>query len=65
MCTAKKPKWLVLVSIGLLIVVIQNLIEYSGSWHIPDFVKGIVMGTGIGIELIGLVLVRRNSCQNL
>ncbi len=63
MCTKRKSKWFPLISMGLLIVVITNSIEHLSSWHITDLFKGMLMGTGIGIEIIGLILINKERRQ--
>lgn len=60
MCTEKKSKWLPLISIGLLMVVLPSLIEQLSPWLLTDLTKGLLMGTGIGIELLGFILVKKD-----
>lgn len=61
MCTETKSKWLPLISIGLLMVVLPSLIEQLSPWHFTDLTKGLLMGTGIGIELLGFILVKKDK----
>ncbi|HEX9162167.1 MAG TPA: hypothetical protein VF980_10720 [Thermoanaerobaculia bacterium] len=55
-----------LVSIGLLIVVIYPRLGLAlpAFWR-GDFVTGVVIGAGIGIELVGVIaLGRRSACAS-
>lgn len=46
-----------LISIGLLLVIVPFLMN---DWvHVPDFIRGALMGIGIGLEIIGLVRMTR------
>lgn len=52
-------------SIGLILVVAPMLL--SSYMNFPDFPKGIILGIGLGMELIGAVtlirLKRKNKCH--
>jgi len=53
-----KPE-LRLVAIGLLLVTMPFLIN---DWiPVPDFVRGALMGIGIGLEIIGLIRINRRK----
>jgi hypothetical protein len=46
-----------LLAIGLLSTTIPTLIN---DWiHVPDFVRGAMLGLGLGLEVIGIILIRR------
>ena len=60
MRTEKKSKWFPLISIGLLIVILPNFIKHLSSWHISDLAKGLLMGIGVGLEILGLLLIRKD-----
>ncbi|MGN6180837.1 MAG: hypothetical protein ACTHNW_16765 [Mucilaginibacter sp.] len=46
-----------LVAAGLLLAAVPSLVN---DWiHIPDFVRGILVGVGIGLEIIGLIRMSR------
>ena len=46
-----------MIPIGLLLVTTPTLIN---DWvHLPDFVRGAFFGLGLGLETIGLVMLRR------
>lgn len=51
-------------AIGLLSATIPNLI--NDFVHIPDFFRGAMVGVGFGLEIIGIILMRRNNkaCRN-
>lgn len=63
MYNKRKAKWFPLISIGLLMVVLPSFIEHMGSWHVTELYKGILMGTGIGLEIIALIFIRRDRMQ--
>ncbi|WP_070137722.1 hypothetical protein [Crocinitomix algicola] len=60
MYTKKKSKWFPLISIGLLMVILPNIIEHLSSWHISDLAKGLLIGIGVGFEILGLLLIRKD-----
>lgn len=46
-----------LIAAGLLLAAVPFLVN---EWiHIPDFVRGILVGVGIGLEIIGLIRMSR------
>jgi hypothetical protein len=60
-----KPAF-VLFIIGLLI---STLTPVTGRFFLlPDFVKGVIMGLGLALEIIALIIFQRNkkaaSCSN-
>ncbi|HVA98458.1 MAG TPA: hypothetical protein VNG53_06150 [Bacteroidia bacterium] len=61
MCTNRKSKWLPLISIGLLIVVLPNIIEHLSSWHITRLYKETLMVSGVLMELIGVILINKEK----
>jgi hypothetical protein len=63
MCTKRKSKWFPLISIGLIMVVLPNIVEHISSWHITDMFKYVLIAGGISIELIGLILIKRDKRQ--
>ena len=47
------------ICIGLLMVTTPTLIN---DWiKVPDFFRGALMGLGLGLEIIGLVLMRKRK----
>jgi hypothetical protein len=56
-----KQPWPVrlLFSLGLIMATTSFLLK--DYMHIPDFFRGLIAGTGIGLEIIGLVLMRLNK----
>ncbi len=54
-----------LFSIGLLLIILPNVFkEYI---PMPDFFHGLLVGTGIGLEIIGLILMKKkglNRCKD-
>jgi hypothetical protein len=48
-----------LVAIGLLATALPTLINYF--YHLPDFVRGEMMGLGLGMEIIGIILLRKRN----
>ena len=64
MCTKRKSKWFLLISIGLLMVVLPNFIERMSSWHITDLHKNILLISGIIVELIGVILMNKEKRQD-
>ncbi|RFC54272.1 hypothetical protein [Brumimicrobium aurantiacum] len=63
MYTKRKSKYFLLISIGLLILCLPNLIEHSGNWELTELTRGIFMGAGIGVEIVGLILIRKYRMQ--
>ena len=48
-----------LLSIGLLMVVLPALVN---EWvKIPDFVRGLLMGTGIAMEIVSIMKMKRGN----
>jgi len=47
----------ILVTSGLLLIAIAFLI--NNYIKIPDFFRGLILGIGIGLEIIGVILVKR------
>ena len=46
-----------IISAGLLMVAVPFLVN---NWvHIPDVIRGILMGVGIGLEVLGLIRMNR------
>jgi len=42
---------------GLLLVTVPHVLNH---WlHLPDFISGSLMGMGIGMEIIGLIKIKR------
>ena len=55
----------ILLAIGLLLVSAHYFI--APFYSLPDFVRGILIGAGLGLEIIALVLIRRKCgsiCKN-
>ena len=52
----------VLVSLGLLLIAIPFLI--NNYIRIPDFFRGLILGLGIGLEIIGFILLKRRKMSN-
>jgi hypothetical protein len=48
-----------LVSLGVLFAVMPLLMR--DNIKIPDFFRGLMMGLGIGLEIIGLILIARQK----
>jgi hypothetical protein len=48
-----------LVAIGLLSTVLPTLI--NDFCHIPDFFRGEMMGLGLGMEIVGIILLRKGN----
>jgi hypothetical protein len=46
-----------LLAIGLLSTTIPTLI--NDFVHVPDFVRGLMLGLGLGLEVIGIIFMRR------
>lgn len=47
------------IAIGLLMVTLPALLRQLIT--LPDFVHGLLMGAGLGLEIIGLIKLRRNQ----
>lgn len=48
-----------MISIGLLLVTLPFLIN---DWvHVPDLIRGTLMGIGIGMEIVGIVRINRKK----
>ena len=47
----------ILVTLGLLLIAIPFLI--NNYIKIPDFFRGLILGLGIGLEIIGVILLKR------
>ena len=46
-----------IISAGLLLVTVPFLVN---NWvPIPDFIRGILMGVGVGLEVVGLIRMTR------
>ncbi|MDB5124353.1 MAG: hypothetical protein JWP94_2482 [Mucilaginibacter sp.] len=48
-----------LIPIGMLVVVTPSLVNHFIA--VPDFFRGLLMGAGIGLEIYGLILLRKNG----
>ena len=54
-----------LLAIGLLSTALPGII--NDFVHIPDFFRGAMMGLGLGGEIVGIILLRKNNspvCNN-
>jgi len=47
----------ILVTLGLLLIAIPFLI--NNYIKIPDFFRGLILGLGIGLEIVGVMLLKR------
>jgi hypothetical protein len=48
-----------MISIGLLLVCLPFLIN---TWvHVPDLIRGALMGIGLGMEIVGIVRLNRKK----
>jgi len=56
----KQPMYIRLLIAGGLFMATMPLL-FKDYIHIADFVRGLVSGTGIGFEFIGLFLIRRRQ----
>jgi len=46
-----------IISAGLLLVTLPFLVN---DWvHVPDFIRGTLMGVGVGLEVVGLIRMTR------
>lgn len=51
-----------ILSAGLLLVALTFTLKMFFS-HLPDLVRGIMLGTGIGLELLGIYAERRGMSK--
>jgi hypothetical protein len=48
-----------MISIGLLLVVLPFFIN---TWvHVPDLIRGALMGIGLGMEIVGFIRLNRKK----
>jgi hypothetical protein len=52
----------VLIPLGLLLITIPFLL--NSYIRIPDFYRGLAMGLGIGLEILGVILIRKHKISN-
>lgn len=50
---------LLMISIGLLLVILPFLL--NERIHLPDFVRGSLMGIGFGMEVVGIFRINRRK----
>jgi hypothetical protein len=55
----QSPVALVLLLIGTLVVSLSGFIV--SRYQLPDFASGILLGTGIGLELVAVLLMLRHK----
>jgi len=48
-----------LIAIGLLMVTLPSLLKHYVA--LPDFFQGFMPGAGLGLEIVGLIKLRRNQ----
>jgi hypothetical protein len=55
-----------LLAMGLLSTTLPTLI--NDFVHVPDFVRGFMLGIGLGLEVIGIILMRKErgaACKRM
>ncbi len=59
----KKPSFpsRLFVPVGLLLVIAPTLMRDGFNVPIPDFLRGMLAGTGLALEVFGIVIMKKRS----
>jgi hypothetical protein len=52
----------IFVPLGLLLVIVPSLVNHYIL--IPDFLRGLIMGLGIGLEILGVIKLKEHKTSN-